>query len=290
MRTPGRSLGVVLCGVVVALASGCVSKEEYERVVQAEKKCNEHREQLLQELQAEKDNVAALTNELAAVKDRLSGKDAEIARLQKENADLSAALDKLRETAEAAAQLDVPDPTVIVRKLPAELHKALQEFARKYPNIVEYDAKRGAVKWKSDLLFALGSDVVRNSAKKSLQEFAKIAASSAASKFNVIVVGHTDNLPIVKPETKRQHPTNWHLSAHRAISVNSLMIKYGVPNTRTGIMGYGEYQPIASNKTDKGRQQNRRVEIYLVEQKAIGVTMDGVTWLKDRSLAFARVK
>ena len=102
--------------------------------------------------------------------------------------------------------------------------------------VAEYDAKRGAVKWKSDLLFALGSDIVRDSAKPSLQAFSKIAKSSAAAQFDVIVVGHTCNLRIAKESTRRLHPTNWHLSAHRAISVNSLLMGYGVPKTRTGVV------------------------------------------------------
>ena len=146
-------------------------------------------------------------------------------------------------------------------------------------------------RWKGDLLFALGSDVVKDSAKASLQAFANIAKSSAAAKFDVIVVGHTDNIRIAREDTKKLHPTNWHLSAHRSIAVNSLLIQYGVPAGKTGVMGYGEYRPIDSNSTEKGRQQNRRVEIYLVNREVLGVSSsNGVTWLKDGSLAFLRWK
>ncbi len=293
MRTPGRI--VTVCGVAMlaALSSGCVPKEQYEKLNAMYRKCNEHREQLQQELQAQKDENAALNGRLAGLQDQLSGKDSQIAQLQEENNTLSATLEKLRAAAEDALTAEPPDPKVIVKevKLPAQLDKALREFAEKYPGIVDYDPKRGAVKWKSDLLFALGSDVVKDSAKKSLQDFAKIAASSAAKQFDVIVVGHTDNVPIVKPETRRQHPTNWHLSAHRAISVNNLMMEYGVPKTRTGVMGYGQYRPIASNKSAEGRQKNRRVEIYLVNRAALGVgKADGVFRVKDGNLAFARVR
>jgi chemotaxis protein MotB len=284
-------VGVCLCSLLIAASSGCVSKEQYERVRAHLRKCDEHREQLQQELQAEKDNVAALQNQLATIRDQYGGKDAEIARLQQENNQLSAALEEMKKAAQAALDKPIVEPKVIVRKLPVELHKALQEFAKKYPNMVEYDEKRGAVKWKSDLVFALGSDVVKDSAKASLQAFAKIAASPAAAKFDALVVGHTDNLRIAREETRRQHPTNWHLSAHRAIAVNNLLMQYGVAKTRTGVMGYGEYRPIASNTSDQGRQKNRRVEIFLVDRRALGVGQaNGLTWLKDGSLAFARVK
>lgn len=284
MRTPGVIVAVCLSSMVLALEVGCVSKEQYEKLDAAYRKCDEHREQLQQELQAEKDNVAALTSQLEALRSQTGGSASELAALRKERDSLKAELDKL-------LNQELPEPTVIVRKLPAELHKALQEFAKQYPDMVEYDAKRGAVKWKSDLVFALGSDVVRDSAKPSLQAFAKVARSSAAAKFDCIVVGHTDNVRIAREETRRLHPTNWHLSVHRAISVNNLLMQFGVPMTRTGVMGYGEYRPIASNSNEADRQKNRRVEIYLVNRAVLGVSRsDGLYRVKDTNLVFARPK
>jgi chemotaxis protein MotB len=282
---------VGLCVPVLASGVGCVSKEQYEKLDAAYKKCNEHREQLQQELQAEKDNVASLNNQLASLKDQMAPKDAEINRLKGENDSLMAKMKELEAAAKEALGRPPVEPTVIVRKLPPELHKALQEFASKYPQTVEYDAKRGAVKWKGDVLFPLGSDVVKDSAKAALQAFANIVKSAAAAKFDVIVVGHTDNIRIVREDTKKLHPTNWHLSAHRAIAVNNVLISDGVPATKTGIMGYGEFRPIDSNASEKGRQQNRRVECFLVSHDALGVSdANGITWLKDGSLAFLRWK
>ncbi len=291
MRTRAVRIVVGLCAPVILASTGCVSKEQYEKLDAAYRKCNEHRDQLQQELQAEKDNVASLNNQLAALRDQLGGKDGEMARLRSENESLAAKLRELEAAAKGALDRPIPEPTVIVRKLPPELHKALQDFAAKYPQMVEYDAKRGAVKWKGDLLFALGSDVVKDSAKASLKAFADIAKSSAAAKFDVIVVGHTDNVRIVREDTKKQHPTNWHLSVHRSIAVNNVLIGDGVPPSKTGVMGYGEYRPVEPNTSEKGRQQNRRVEIYLVSREVLGVSStNGVNWLKDGSLAFLRVK
>ena len=276
--------------MVLTLGTGCVSKEQYEKLNAAYLKCEEHREQLLQELQAEKDNVTALNSQLTTLKDQFSGKDGEIARLQKDNSALTAAMEKLRAEAQAALNRPIPKPEVIVRKLPEVLHKALQALAKKYPDMVDYDPKRGAVKWKSDLVFPSGYAMVKDSAKPSLQAFAKIAASSAAAKFDVIVVGHTDAEPI-KASAKR-HPSNWHLSVHRAIGVNDVLIKCGVPKTRTGVMGYGEFRPMAPNDRNTGRQaKNRRVEIYLVNREILGVSQsDGIIRLPDNSLAFSRLR
>jgi chemotaxis protein MotB len=130
--------------------------------------------------------------------------------------------------------------------------------------MVTYDAARGTVKWNADLLFALGSDVVKQTSIQSLNAFTNIMKSPSASGFEVVVVGHTDNVPIVRVETKAKHPTNWHLSVHRAISVASVLRSNGYDARRIGVMGVGEYRPIADNSTPAGASQNRRVEVYIV--------------------------
>ena len=68
------------------------------------------------------------------------------------------------------------------------LDSALRQFASEHPTEVAYDQVRGTVKWKSDLLFALGSDVVKQSSKEAFRGFAQVVKSSAADDFEVIVV------------------------------------------------------------------------------------------------------
>ena len=99
--------------------------------------------------------------------------------------------------------------------------------------------------------------------------FAEIMESPAAGGFDALVVGHTDTLQPGKT-TRQRHPSNWHLSAHRAISVSKALQKYGIGPTRIGVMGFGEYKPIQPNDNEEGRAQNRRVEIHLVPQGSIG--------------------
>ena len=78
------------------------------------------------------------------------------------------------------------------------------------------------------------------------------------------VSGHTDDSPIVN-ELKSTFPTNWELSAARAVNVvRFLSEKGGVPGKRLVAAGHGEFQPVASNATPKGRAQNRRIEILLL--------------------------
>ena len=66
-------------------------------------------------------------------------------------------------------------------------------------------------------------------------------------------------------ETLAKHPTNWHLSAHRAISVLKVMAGSKVDPKRMSARGFGEYRPVEPNKPNKGgNPRNRRVEIYIV--------------------------
>lgn len=82
------------------------------------------------------------------------------------------------------------------------------------------------------------------------------------------VSGHTDKLPINSKLSER-YPTNWELSTARATQVvRFLSEKAGVPPQRMVASGYGEFHPIASNKTAIGRAKNRRIEILLTPMLA----------------------
>ena len=82
------------------------------------------------------------------------------------------------------------------------------------------------------------------------------------------VSGHTDNTPI-SDKLKQQYPTNWELSVARAANVvRFLQEKAAVPADRLVASGYGEYQPIANNKTSAGRAKNRRIELLLTPSLA----------------------
>lgn len=253
------------------LGTGCVSLDEHRQLQMAHRSLEAEKAQLEAELYDSRSGSGGMRTKLEAAEQRLADREALVANLQSENDRLHAAFNKAQTALGAmAAKNIVNDPILIETKLPAQLDSALKQFASQFPSSVEYDAKRGIVKWKSDLLFALGSDVVMDSAVESLQGFAEIIASSAAQGFDVLIVGHTDDRPVVRPETRQQHPTNWHLSTHRSIAVSNVLQKSGLTPARIGVMGFGEYRPIGSNSSDSGRSQNRRVEIYVVPAGSIG--------------------
>jgi chemotaxis protein MotB len=211
-------------------------------------------------------NVAdSLRTKVTALESQLQDKTALAANLQAENDRLHQAFDTCQSTLASVADRRLPDTPVIVKTmLPEKLDSALKQFASQYPSAVEYDEQRGIVRWKSDLLFALGSDVVMDSAKEALAGFAEIMRSADASSFDTVVVGHTDNRPISRDVTRREHPTNWHLSVHRSISVSNVLQGAGLPPQRIGVMGYGEFRPVHDNGSESNRASNRRVEVYIV--------------------------
>lgn len=264
-----------LIGLVtlVFVGSGCVSRDVYLREMYARRKAMEQCEQLERDLADERNRVLALESDRDSLRRELSTKTALAENLQAENTRLDEFARKLQAQMDDVLGKGLSPVEVVEVKLPAQLDRALKDFAARHPDMIEYDAKRGAVRWKSDLTFALGSDEVRDTAKALLREFAQIVNSEAASQFEVVVVGHTDNVPI-RSHTAQKHPTNWHLSVHRAVSVMFALNGFGLDYARMGCMGYGEFRPREPNPPRGGNERNRRVEIFLVASRE---PMSGMT-------------
>jgi chemotaxis protein MotB len=81
--------------------------------------------------------------------------------------------------------------------------------------------------------------------------------------YEVVVLGHTDDTPI----HNSRFPSNWELSAARAVDVAKFLIENGVRPERVSIQGYSEYRPLRENTTPETRQANRRVEIMLIKEE-----------------------
>lgn len=145
--------------------------------------------------------------------------------------------------------------------------RELEDLAKRFPDF-DFDPHTGVSKFKSDILFESGSADLRQGASPVLQEFAKIMNNGDAQALSILVVGHTDDRPVVKASTKAKHRDNWELSADRALTVTRAMSKFGIKERRMGVTGYGEYQPLVPNTDDKMRQQNRRVEIFVLAPNA----------------------
>ena len=114
------------------------------------------------------------------------------------------------------------------------------------------------IRLKEKALFASGSAALQGQAE---QIVPVIAALLSSLPERVTISGHTDNVPI----STAQFPSNWELSSARAVSLmRGLMGAQPALNpARFSALGYSEYRPIASNDTEEGRAQNRRVEVFI---------------------------
>ena len=114
------------------------------------------------------------------------------------------------------------------------------------------------IRLKERALFASGSAALQGQAN---QIVPVIAALLSSLPERVTISGHTDNVPI----STAQFPSNWELSSARAVSLmRGLMgVQPSLNPARFSALGYSEYRPIASNDTEEGRAQNRRVEVFI---------------------------
>ncbi|MCI6643895.1 MAG: OmpA family protein [Alloprevotella sp.] len=109
-----------------------------------------------------------------------------------------------------------------------------------------------------NMLYKSGSYEVNERAAQTLSKIAKIIKDY--NEYDVLVEGNTDNVPISRPNIRN----NWDLSALRASSVvQFLQTRYGVDAKRMTAAGRGEYNPLASNDSELGRQRNRRTQIII---------------------------
>ena len=239
---------------------GCVAQADYDQLMVLNKSLGAEKEAALQRALDAETQADAHQNQLRIKERELAMQEALVANLRGENEQLDQAFASVQDLMKKV-DLTPDRPLIIQTHLPAALDSALKSFDASHPNAVEYDPSRGVVKWKSDLLFASGSDVVREDAKSTLRSFADVVNTVEANNFDIVVVGHTDNDPIVHSRAK--HPSNWHLSSHRAIAVARELLQAQINPARMGVMGYGEYRPFVSNDSDQSKVLNRRVEIYI---------------------------
>ena len=120
------------------------------------------------------------------------------------------------------------------------------------PVIITEEDRRIVKEAIKNLEFDLGKATIRSSSFESLDKVADILIKK---NFSLKLAGHTDNIG--------SDENNLRLSKDRAESVKAYLVSKGANPSRIEATGYGESQPIASNKTAEGRQKNRRVEFTL---------------------------
>ncbi len=262
---PRISRTLALAGLAAGLlgVGGCVSENHYQRLQTAF-------DQAKAQLAAAQNDLTRLRRQIADLKQQIAEKDALLhaqgggsAALRQERDALQARLAKLQAQYNRLMALAGGAP-----HLPRAVNHALERLAEQYPSMLQFNKKLGLLRFKSDLLFALGSAKVRPAARAALRRFAAILNMNAISDNEVRIVGNTDDVPIRRSPSTVMNPTNWYLSTNRAIAVMYVLRKDGVVDRRMQVAGWGKTHPIAPNAPrHRGNQLNRRVDIYILPVK-----------------------
>jgi len=268
----------------LGLLCGCVTQGKYDdlkkkyddaqaTVAERERKIGTLEQAIAQE-EAQAQRLQGLIDEAtrqnAVLVERLANKDAELTNLDTENAKVNDELAKvLKDRAafkESAARLQQALLELNKRKAEAEKRVAeLKGLMAKFKSLI--DAGKLRVKMvdgrmvlvlPTDILFDSGSAKLATDGKQAIAEVAAVLATMSDRRFQV--EGHTDNVPI----HTAQYPSNWELSQARALVVVKAMTDAGMNGAALSAAGYGEHHPASSNDTDKGRADNRRIEIVVV--------------------------
>ena len=187
----------------------------------------------------------------------------EAATLQSRVTDLEGLLDDVRQTSteletqvkeseeELAALLATQDE--LLGELEQEIADGQIQIARLHGRL--------RVNMVDEILFDSGEATLKPAGEEVLTRVGVVL--KRAENRQVVVQGHTDNVPIVGRLAER-FPTNWELSAARAVNVaRFLQDEVGMDPSRLGATAFSEYQPRSDNETDEGRQRNRRIELVL---------------------------
>lgn len=215
-------------------------------------------------LKADKQNLTrdrdGLEKLLAAKSDQLSrdimGLRAKISTLESENASLKAEIDALKKAKEEKIQQVSSTYEQLLQNMKSEI-------AQGQVTISELKGKL-TVNMEAAILFDSGKADVKPDGLVILMKM--VDALKKISDKAIRIEGHTDNVAI-SGGLMRIFPTNWELSAARAINVARYLQQQGVDPTLLSAAAFGEYKPVAENDTKEGRAKNRRIEITLVAKE-----------------------
>lgn len=149
-----------------------------------------------------------------------------------------------------------------MEKVKEELEQFIQIEDLEYQVGVQQKGDEVILTFEDMLLFETGKAYIKPAAVPVLGTLGEKLGMYLGEGYNLKIEGHTDNIPIKTV----QFPSNWELSAARAIAVAKFFIEeMDFDPTTVSTEGFGEYRPIADNSAEQGRAMNRRVEIKLTK-------------------------
>lgn len=271
-----RSLTTAALLAAAFLSTGCVANSSLDDMTEINRRLEERVVDLEAQIARLRTTIAQKDETIGLLRGQSGVNDAMAQRLAEEEAirrDLQAQLAQLsRQYEELSRQSN--EPIVITQVLPPEVSDALAELAAANPDLMTFDEARGMIRLRSDVTFALGSAEVNEAATTAISRLANVLNNGQARGFDILVIGHTDNVPVTSANGRQLHIDNRGLSSNRGDAVARVLSTNGVADVRLTSGGRGDTQPIAANG-ERGNQQNRRVEIFLTRAGERGAAPAG---------------
>jgi chemotaxis protein MotB len=290
-----RSLGLLAVTAVCLVLGGCVAKSDYLRK-QAEADTlsrdtttlTAENQGLKQRINGLQESIRGLQESIRELQGGISGLQAEKENLTIERNGLNTRLNSLREETnrtieelrnrntelegdkqmlgesiallKKSKEAEVKTVSKTYEELLAEMKGEIQQGQIA---ITELKGKL-TVEVVDKILFDSGQAEVKPEGLAVLKRVVEILMTVEDKVIRI--EGHTDNIPIAGALAKR-YPTNWELSAARALNVTRYLEKEGIDPAILSAAAFGEYQPVADNDTPEGRAKNRRIAIILLPKE-----------------------
>ena len=257
-----NTIVIALVGAAV-LTTSCASKKELEN-------CQLENQQLTTDYQQSKEQLAASQARVTSLEDQLLDQKRAYAKLQnsldksltnasQNNVSIEKLVDQINESNKYIRHL------VEVKSKSDSLNMVLtnnltRSLSKEELKEVDVQVLKGVVyiSLADNMLYKSGSYEINDRAQETLSKIAKIITDY--KDYDVLIEGNTDNVPISRENIRN----NWDLSCLRASSVvQELQNRYGVDPKRLTAGGRGEYNPLAPNSTEVGKQRNRRTQIII---------------------------
>ena len=260
-------LVLTLCAGAL-LMTGCASKKDLQN-------CQSENQRLSSEYQNAKETIAANNARIKSLEDQLAQAKASAAALQSSldqslnnansnNINISKLVDQINESNQYIRHL------VEVKTKSDSLNLVLtnnltRSLSKEELKEVDVQVLKGVVyiSLADNMLYKSGSYEVNDRAEQTLSKIAKIITDYR--DYDVLIEGNTDNVPVNAQSAQMKNSrNNWDLSCLRASSVAQyLQSHFGVDPKRLTAGGRGEFNPIATNNTELGKQRNRRTQIII---------------------------
>ena len=259
-----------MTAVAGLLFASCASKKDLVN-------CQTENKSLTEKLTSAKEDLAARTARVTSLEEQLAAQQKQLAEQKRAYVQLQRTLDK---SLTNASQNNVSIEKLVdqinesnqyirhlveVKSKSDSLNLVLQNnltrsLSKEELKEVDVQVLKGVVyiSLADNMLYKSGSYEINSRASETLSKIAKIIKDY--KDYDVLIEGNTDNVPIQRENIRN----NWDLSCLRASSVvQALQNEYGVDPKRLTAGGRGEYNPLAGNDTELGKQRNRRTQIII---------------------------